>query len=79
MAGRSFANLDSRKVTWLIIAVALIAISITLRWPTLAITILHPSSSPILWYLIGVHTCICIWLAVTFQAKLIAEILCLMY
>lgn len=62
MARRSFANLDRHKVTWLVIALALIAISIALRLPTLTITVLNSSSSPVLWYIVGLHSCICfIW------------------
>lgn len=52
MARRSFVNLDRRKVMWLVIALALIAMSIVLRWPTLALTVFIPGSNAVLFTLL---------------------------
>ena len=55
MARRSFSNLDRRKVTWLVVALALIAMSIVLRWPTLALTVFIPGSKTVLLTLLIIY------------------------
>lgn len=49
---------NRRVRVWLIVGGALIALSITLRWPTFAVTVPSPSSPQILWPLLGIHACI---------------------
>ena len=65
MARRSFANLDRRKVTWLIVAAILLTASIITHISQLAAAELPPSyleypplSSFFRWYVIGVYTCV---------------------
>lgn len=49
---------NRRLRVWFIVGGALVALSITLRWPTLAVTVPSPSSPQILWPLLGIHACI---------------------
>ena len=49
---------NRRLRVWFIVGGALVALSITLRWPTLAVTVPSPSSPQILWPLLGAHACI---------------------
>ena len=81
MARRSFVNLDRRKVTWLVIVLALIAISIALRWQTLALTVFIPGSKTVLFTLLIISTIASfIWFRLSpIKSKLLLGLLALLW